>query len=171
MNGHCATVTTLLEVLDIVICNVYKGQSALSTELTEECQCHYRFYYLNLLFFSLPEPKAHKVSLKYTSGPSSVRRRPHFQTWISLKPVGQSWSNFMCSIDFGPVQSSHFGVTCPWMTKILYFRTWISLRPVDQSWSKFMCSITGGRGRLHKVLKQIGSKLWCAWQQNAPTDL
>ena len=28
----------------------------------------------------------------------SVRRRPHFQTWISLKPVGQSWSNFMCSI-------------------------------------------------------------------------
>ena len=27
-----------------------------------------------------------------------VRRRPHFQTWISLKPVGQSWSNIMCSI-------------------------------------------------------------------------
>ena len=25
-------------------------------------------------------------------------RHPHFQTWISLKPVGQSWSNFMCSI-------------------------------------------------------------------------
>ena len=27
-----------------------------------------------------------------------VRRRPHFQTWISLKSVGQSWSNYMCSI-------------------------------------------------------------------------
>ena len=26
-------------------------------------------------------------------------RRPHFQTWISLKPVGQSWSNFMCNIN------------------------------------------------------------------------
>ena len=26
------------------------------------------------------------------------RRRPHFQTWISLKPYGQSWSNFICSI-------------------------------------------------------------------------
>ena len=26
------------------------------------------------------------------------RRRPHFQTWISLKPFGQSWSNFICSI-------------------------------------------------------------------------
>ena len=29
---------------------------------------------------------------------SYVVRRPHFQTWISLKPVGQSWSNFLCSI-------------------------------------------------------------------------
>ena len=44
--------------------------------------------------------------------------------------------------DFGPDQTTHFGVTCPWMTKILYFRTWISLRPVGQSWSNFMCSIT-----------------------------
>ena len=35
---------------------------------------------------------------EYTNGPSSVRRRPHFQSLISLKPVGQSWSNFMCSI-------------------------------------------------------------------------
>ena len=26
------------------------------------------------------------------------RRRPHFQTWIFLKPVGHSWSNFMCGI-------------------------------------------------------------------------
>ena len=24
--------------------------------------------------------------------------RPHFQIWISLKQVGQSWSNFMCNI-------------------------------------------------------------------------
>ena len=28
----------------------------------------------------------------------SVVRHPHFQTWISLKPVGQSWLHFMCSI-------------------------------------------------------------------------
>ena len=27
----------------------------------------------------------------------ALRRHPHFQTWISLKPVGQSWSNFMLS--------------------------------------------------------------------------
>ena len=165
-----------------------------------------------------------------------VRRRPHFQTWISLKPLGQSWSNFMCTslgwgkgcirfwgkldqnsdfhgnrkppltyngendvstlsrlflirsflylqvtrtgikswtnlnfgqigplttelaalerlkiphrhkssdeFDFGLDQTTHFGVTCPWMTKILHFRTWISLRPFGQSWSNFMCRIT-----------------------------
>ena len=46
--------------------------------------------------------------------------------------------------DFGPDQTSNFGVTCPWMTKILHFQTWISLRPVGQSWSNFMCSIIGG---------------------------
>ena len=34
-----------------------------------------------------------------------------------------------------------------------------------------MCSITGGGERLHNVLRQIGSKLWCPWQQKAPIDL
>ena len=58
----------------------------------------------------------------------SRRRRPHFQTWISLKPVGQSWSNFMCSI-------------------------------------------TEVGERLHKVLGQIGSKLWFPCQQKAPIYL
>ena len=70
--------------------------------------------------------------------------------------------------DYGPDQTTHFGVTCPWMTKILRFRTWISLRQVGQSWSNFMCSITGSGERLHNVLRQIGSKLWCPWQQKAP---
>ena len=31
---------------------------------------------------------------------------------------------------FWPDQTTHFGVTCPWVTKILHFRSWISLRPV-----------------------------------------
>ena len=64
-------------------------------------------------------------SLSYTNGPSSVSHRPHFQTWISLKPVGLSWSNFMCST-------------------------------------------TGMGEMLHKVLGQIGSKLWFPWQQKPP---
>ena len=41
-------------------------------------------------------------SLSYTNGPSSVSHRPHLQTWIhvSLKPVGQSWSN-LCVASLG----------------------------------------------------------------------
>ena len=70
--------------------------------------------------------------------------------------------------DFGPDQTTNFGVTCPWMTKILHLRTWISLKPVGQSWSNFMCSSTGVGERLHKVLGQIGAKLWCPWQQKPP---
>ena len=31
-----------------------------------------------------------------------------------------------------------------------------------------MCSITRGGERLHNVMRQIGSKLWCPWQQKAP---
>ena len=34
-----------------------------------------------------------------------------------------------------------------------------------------MCSIIGSGERLHKVLGQIGSKLWFPWQQKAPIDL
>ena len=39
------------------------------------------------------------------------------------------------------------------------------------SWSNFMCSIIGVGERLHKVLGQIGSKLWFPWQQKSPVDL
>ena len=53
--------------------------------------------------------------------------------------------------DFGLNQTIHFGVTCPWATKISHFWTWMSLEPVGQSWSNFMCSITGVGERLHKV--------------------
>ena len=47
----------------------------------------------------------------------------------------------------------------------------IPLKPVNLSWSNFMCSIIGVGERLHKVLGQIGSKLWFPWQQKAPVDL
>ena len=57
--------------------------------------------------------------------------------------------------DFGPNQTTHFGVTCPWVTKISHIWTWISLNPVGQSWSNFMCNIIGARERLHRVSGQI----------------
>ena len=50
--------------------------------------------------------------------------------------------------DFGPNQTTHFGVTCPWVMKISHFWTWISLKPVGQSCSNFMCSIIGVGERL-----------------------
>ena len=76
--------------------------------------------------------------------------------WIIIKVAGnQERHKSSVEFDFGPNQTTHFGVTCPWVTKISHFWTWISLKPIGQSWSNFMCSITGVGERLHKVLGQI----------------
>ena len=92
--------------------------------------------------------------------------------WIIIKVAcKQDKHKSSVEFDFGPNQTTHFGVTCPWVMKILHFWTWISRKPVGQSWSNFMCSIIGVGERLHKVLGQIGSKLWFSWQQEAPIDL
>ena len=68
--------------------------------------------------------------------------------WIIIRVTGnQDRHKSSDEIDFGPDQTTHFGVTCPCMTKILHFQIGISLRPVGQSWSNFMCSISGvGKG-------------------------
>ena len=89
---------------------------------------HPSLYWLTWAESSQGELIVYQWSVVPPSSSVVVRRRPHFQTWISLKPVGQSWSNSMCSI-------------------------------------------TGVKERLHKVLGQIGSKLWFPWQQKAPIDL
>ena len=49
--------------------------------------------------------------------------------------------------------------------------TLLNLNISEARWPNFMCSITGVGERLHKVLGQIGSKLWFPWQQKAPIDL
>ena len=75
---------------------------------------------------------------------------------IIIKVAGnQDRHKSLVEFDFGPNQTTHFGVTCPWVTKISHFWTWISRKPVGQSWSNFMCSIIGVGERLHKVLGQI----------------
>ena len=75
---------------------------------------------------------------------------------IIIKVAGNQDSHkSSVEFDFGPNQTTQFGVTCPWVTKISHFWTWISLKPVGQSWSNFMCSIIGVGERLHKVLGQI----------------
>ena len=74
----------------------------------------------------------------------------------------------LVKFDFGPNQTTHFGVTCPWMTKILHFWTWIFLEPVGQSWSNFMCSIIGVGERLHKVLGQVDLAHWTQVSDHCP---
>ena len=73
--------------------------------------------------------------------------------------------------DFGPNQTTLFGVICPWVTKILHFWAFISPKPVGQSRSNFMCSITGVGERLHKVSGQIGSKLWFPLTYDGENDV
>ena len=76
--------------------------------------------------------------------------------WIIITVAGnQDRHKSSVKFHFGPNQMTHFGVTCPWVTKISHFWTWISLKPAGQSWSNFMCSIIGLGERLHKVLGQI----------------
>ena len=75
---------------------------------------------------------------------------------IIIKVAGnQDRHKSSVEFDFGPNQTTHFGVTCPWVTKISHFWTLIPLKPVGQSWSNFICSIVGVGERLHKVLGQI----------------
>ena len=92
--------------------------------------------------------------------------------WIIIKIAGnQDRHKSSVEFDFGPNQTTHFGVTCPWVMKISHFWTWISLKPAGQFWSNFMFSIIGMWERLHKVLGLIGSKLWFPCQQKVPIDL
>ena len=48
--------------------------------------------------------------------------------------------------DFELNQTYHFGVTCPWVTKISHFWTWILLKPVNLSWS-ILCVASLGWGK------------------------
>ena len=78
-----------------------------------------------------------------------------FDRIIIKVAVNQDRRKSSVKLDFGRNQTTHFGVTCPRVTKISHFWTWISLKSVGQSWSNFMCSIIGDGERLHKVLGQV----------------
>ena len=55
---------------------------------------------------------------------------------IIIKVAGnQDRHKSLVEFDFGPNQTTHFGVTCPWMTKISHFWTeylWNQLANLDQ---------------------------------------
>ena len=59
--------------------------------------------------------------------------------WIIIKVAGkQDRHESSVEFNFGPNQTTHFGVTCPWVTKISHFWTWISLKPVSRSCVGFL---------------------------------
>ena len=47
---------------------------------------------------------------------------------------------------FGPDQTTHFGVTCPWVTKISHFWTWISLKQLANP-DQILCVASLGWGK------------------------
>ena len=73
------------------------------------------------------------------------------EIWKILWELASRWAKF-CEIKF-----------CEILSHSVRYGTYA----VGQSWSNFTCSITRGGERLH-VLRQIGSKCWCPWQQKAP---
>ena len=105
-------------------------------------------------------------------GKCCLRASSFILDWLNIKVAGnQDRHKSLVQFDFRRNQTSHFGVTCPWVTEISHIWTWISLKPVSQSWSDFICSIIWVEERPLHVLGQIESKLWCPWQQKAPIDL
>ena len=90
---HCPILSGLL-FLTCIVTNISVGW-----EYKYLCQFFSPFLYqIGLLAHLSRRLTRWAYSIPMVRRPSVVRRRPHFQTWISLKPVGQSWSNFMCSI-------------------------------------------------------------------------
>ena len=102
-----------------------------------------------------------KISHRLTMGKWCLHASSFIFNQITIKVASyQDRHKSLVEFDFRPNQTTHFGVTCPWVTKISHFWTWISLKPVGQSWSNFVCSSIGVGERLHKVLGQIGSLRW-----------
>ena len=66
---------------------------------------------------------------------------------IIIKVAGnQARHKSLVEFDFGPNQTTHFGVTCPWVTKISHFELeylWIQLASLDQ----ILCVASLGWGK------------------------
>ena len=72
------------------------------------CLCASSFIFDRIIIKFSGNQDRHKSSDEFNFGPDHtahfgvtchwMTKLLHFRTWISLRPVGQSWSNFMCSI-------------------------------------------------------------------------
>ena len=97
----------------------------------------------------------------------------HFQTWISLRPVGQSWSNFTCSINRwggGGGGKAALDLGIDWITTVLVMATksshWLIMRKmVSQSFfirssPNLQVAKTGAQSHMSSNSSQIGSITW-----------
>ena len=72
-----------------------------------------------------------KNSHRLTMGKWCLHASSFIFDWIIIKVAGnQNRHKSLFEFDYGPNQTTHFGVICPWVTKISHFWTWISLKPV-----------------------------------------
>ena len=101
---------------------------------------------------------------------SAICFRTFFLTSLIIK-LNRTWWTVTRLLAHLSRRLTRWAYSIPMVCRSQHFQTWVSLKPVGQSWSNFMRSITGVGERLHKVLGQIGSKLWFPWQQKAPIDL
>ena len=94
--------------------------------------------------------------------PSVVVCCPHFKTWISLKPGGQSWWNYMCSIT-GVGERLH--TVLLQIGSKLWF-PWKQKAPIDLQWGKRclhlflvvfdpILFILAGNEDMHKILDEV----------------
>ena len=68
--------------------------------------------------------------------------------WFIIKTAGNQDRHKSSDVfDFGPDQTTHFGVTCPWMTKILHLRIWIYLWGQLANLDQILCVASLGWGK------------------------
>ena len=131
-------------------------RSLLYLQVTRTCiksRTSSNFGQIGVLTTELAALERLKISYRHIMGKWCLHASLFIFYRIIIKVAGnQDRHQSLVKFNFGLNKTTHFGVTCSWVTNISHFRTWISLKPVGQPWSNFICSITGVGERLHKVL-------------------
>ena len=88
-----------------------------------------------------------KISHRFIMRKCCLHASSFIFDWIIIKVAGnQDRHKSLVEFDFGPNQTTHFGVTCPWVTKISHFQLeylWIQFASLDQ----ILCVASLGWGK------------------------
>ena len=108
------------------------------------------FFFDRIIIKVADNQDRHKSSVKFNYGLNQtshfwvacplVMKISYFWTWISLKPVGQSWSNFMCSV-IGVGERLHKVFVIAYLFTLCRLDQnwfpWQQKAPIDLSWGKW----------------------------------